>query len=832
MTLSAVKSRNIFRACVATAVREGEAVMSELVEATLATLAAQESESRANAKRELASEALALLRKHRAALIKNYPPALLETFTDGSRVAARKPQLHGVNIATLTLVGDEEVQAQVELSRAQQIVLDGTEHVLTELNGLLCAAQGLRRIQPERNPLRPENYILALQRVVSDTQVVAPVRQAWMSQFSSLLGEQLVGAYERATLGLRKHGIEQVGWNELPAVPIEHGGAYPGGGHPGGGYPGGGYPAGGYPAGGYPTGGYPVGSYPPVSQSGGGYPGIAYPAGVPVPGGGHSGPGGLGGYSGYGGHSGLGGYSGYGAYPVAVGGAAIPVGNGPLDYAQHWQGAVPAHGSDAQVEEALLSADIVRQLLASGGDPYEQVYDPASQGAALVEDDSRGAVDTSEAELMEDMAEFQRVVGDAGAADSETEAAGPVDAEVVTRMIDNIANDSRFLPPIQQAMRDLEPALLELVAHDPSFFNDADHAARRLLDDIAQRSLVFAHVTAPGFRSFMRLIDQAVVHLLKIDTSSAAPFAKVHQALVSAWQVQHEARIARKAAEQQALRETERRELRAERVAHEISALDVLANAPPDIVEFVLGPWVDVVSAYPADESGALSAPALEALGLATELLWSVQPEYACDDVGRLDQATLVLPERLLAELERNGQPADAIEAFLRRVAQLHQEAQQAAAQKSTPQSDPQAATGVRRGELEPEPELHFDVDLDDSEDEVVPPGESIEPSAASSSALLAEDSPTDFAAMAAPDFDERFKIGLWVELRSEQGWLRTQLTWVSPHNTLFMYTAPSGSVQSMTRRVRDKMLARDDLRVVSPLPRQDSDAKNSTRQT
>ena len=47
---------------------------------------------------------------------------------------------------------------------------------------------------------------------------------------------------------------------------------------------------------------------------------------------------------------------------------------------------------------------------------------------------------------------------------------------------------------------------------------------------------------------------------------------------------------------------------------------------------------------------------------------------------------------------------------------------------------------------------------------------------------------------------------------------VRTQLTWVSPHNTLFLFTGADGSTQSMTRRMRDKLTAEGLLRV---LPRQ-----------
>ena len=54
--------------------------------------------------------------------------------------------------------------------------------------------------------------------------------------------------------------------------------------------------------------------------------------------------------------------------------------------------------------------------------------------------------------------------------------------------------------------------------------------------------------------------------------------------------------------------------------------------------------------------------------------------------------------------------------------------------------------------------------------------------------------------------------LGTWVELRSERQQLRTQLTWVSPQQSLFLFTAEDGSTQSMTRRMRDKLLAQGQL--------------------
>jgi hypothetical protein len=58
--------------------------------------------------------------------------------------------------------------------------------------------------------------------------------------------------------------------------------------------------------------------------------------------------------------------------------------------------------------------------------------------------------------------------------------------------------------------------------------------------------------------------------------------------------------------------------------------------------------------------------------------------------------------------------------------------------------------------------------------------------------------------------------VGAWVELLVNGAWIRTQLSWASPHGTLFLFTSAYGSTQSMTLRSRDKLLAAGTMRVVS----------------
>ena len=87
MQQPAPRSRTVFRACVVNAVREGEALITELIKVTRGALKGKEAEMRDIARRNLLSDALHLLDQHEAAMVKAYPMALLEIFADGPGVA-------------------------------------------------------------------------------------------------------------------------------------------------------------------------------------------------------------------------------------------------------------------------------------------------------------------------------------------------------------------------------------------------------------------------------------------------------------------------------------------------------------------------------------------------------------------------------------------------------------------------------------------------------------------------------------------------------------------------------------------------------------------------
>ena len=59
-------------------------------------------------------------------------------------------------------------------------------------------------------------------------------------------------------------------------------------------------------------------------------------------------------------------------------------------------------------------------------------------------------------------------------------------------------------------------------------------------------------------------------------------------------------------------------------------------------------------------------------------------------------------------------------------------------------------------------------------------------------------------------------KLGAWVELFSEDKWLRAQLTWISPSNTLFLFTSEGGRTHSMTGPLLQYLLLQDLVKIIS----------------
>jgi hypothetical protein len=115
--------------------------MQQLIKVTQGALTGEESQVRNIQQRNLISDGLRLLNQHEAAMVKGYSMALLEIFAEGPSTAPGRgsPEDTGMDFGELALLDDNEMQAQVELSKAQQSALHTTDAVLRG------SARGLRR---------------------------------------------------------------------------------------------------------------------------------------------------------------------------------------------------------------------------------------------------------------------------------------------------------------------------------------------------------------------------------------------------------------------------------------------------------------------------------------------------------------------------------------------------------------------------------------------------------------------------------------------------------------------------------------------------------------
>lgn len=748
-----------FRACVSEAARRGAHLMDKLVEAARASMPQRAGMAHDAAEREQVTQALNLLLMHRNQLTGAFPDALLAEFARALSSQAPKASTASLSFDALELMGDDQVQESVEVLRAQQATQQAVESVMGEFNALICAAQGLKTVQGDRNPLRPEIYVRALRAVIGDIGIPGPMRLRWMQHLGEALGPLLAQDYTSLCRMLRSGGVAAAGFNIINDAPV-------------------------------------IPSAPSAR--------------------------------------------GAGAQVVVH----VHADGSPADPASLM--AAPGQSHPAQT---LLTVKQLRRLLSGELDAGKDNFDARfarefeTGGREFPADFSPTVPAAFEAlqemqqvdQVMKRLAERKgaQVSAPAGSTAalreqlrSEASTGQALGLEVVNLMVDNIAHDARLLPEVQQVVRELEPALLRLALIDPRFFSDKRHPARSLLEQITQRSLAWPTADAAGFAAFMEPARQAVQALLTTHIAGAEPFDFALKSLEEVWdeQQKHERRKREKAV--RVLVQAEQRNMLAEKIATGLRDRAQTAGAQRGIVYFVAGPWAQVIAqARLADLSGQPDPCGYE--DLVTDLLWSSIPEVASSNPARLTRLIPGLLAKLREGLESVGYSRSKSGRFFEELMALHARAIQ-------PGETAGGAPSSARARLEAQ-----------FRDADAAPGLWMAPSEAHQSGFLETQTPS---ALPKPLFEEtqpafgetqldahmqphmqtqtqpqamepahvELSPGAWVELHMDDAWVRTQLTWGSPHGTLFMFTNAQGVNHSMTRQSLDRLAAAGHLRVLA----------------
>ncbi len=205
--------------------------------------------------------------------------------------------------------------------------------------------------------------------------------------------------------------------------------------------------------------------------------------------------------------------------------------------------------------------------------------------------------------------------------------------EVVALMVDNIRRDPRLLAPVQELVAGLEPALLQLALVDPRFFSHKHHPARRLLHEITHRSIAFESIDSRGFSGFMEPLHGRWFPAGGRTIDNAEPFDQVLSRLVALWDEplgREKRQIARAV---QALQQAEQRSALASTMVREVLARPDAVQVPSVVLDFLCGPWAQVVAHARMTDRGGADDPG-DYAAVIDDLMWSAQPLCSVQRAG------------------------------------------------------------------------------------------------------------------------------------------------------------------------------------------------------
>ena len=772
--------------------------------------------------------------------------------------------------AGLALVDDQQMSQVIESARLLQQMLPHIEQSLPELDKLISTAQGLTRVRPELNPLRPEVFAKTLLDLLYGVAATPAVTVLWIKHLGGPLGRELSGVYDSVVNLLEQSDIRGATYQVVQTPdgrsserPATLAAAQPSGG-----------------AGADPS----RSRSPPWNGLGDPNLGSLNPRPTKTT-------------------------------------STQDVGPTPWVDAVLFQDFVLHGGRQAsqalsaaarerlQAEFAELSrADIadmqdsaaVRLYRADSTDPSPLF---GAEPARLAGTTSSGfqrlpSVDRPARTVSEDTALNSRFWGTFAQPQARAMARSRLKAqasevgqvmglEVVRQLVHEVAQDARLLAPVRESIVALEPALGRLAMQDPQFFSDENHPGRLLMERVAQRSFKYNDEFSPEFGAFFKPLTQTVNALNGEGAVNADRFDTALLALENDWAVRDKAEAARRRDVLEKMRFAEARQTQADDIAHELSTRSDLEDVPGMVLEFLFGHWsLAMAHARLCDTRNQVDPGGLRSA--VPDLVWSAKPKATIRQPAKLIEMIPGLLGKLHSGLQMLGTDAEECAPFFDGLMKLHQpvlelrriKSQRDARQSSHARlSDPDADSASpidqipsaesmpataeqRRAKVAATPWLGKHELLDagfqdtlqtDCNDPVpetperqaakapaqLTPGgraDPVEPfiDSAPSQTQIAFDASAammeplgpntaDDTVEALPPTDQSaaqaillaLRAGDWVDLYSRRRWLRAQLTWASTKGTLFMFVSHGGQPHSMTKRSCERLIASRLLRPV-----------------
>jgi hypothetical protein len=256
----------------------------------------------------------------------------------------------------------------------------------------------------------------------------------------------------------------------------------------------------------------------------------------------------------------------------------------------------------------------------------------------------------------------------------------------------------------------------------------------------------------------------------------------------------------------------EQRNLLAQKLSVDFSQRMQDKKIPEMVGNFLRGPWAQVVAESQLGcTDGTVDSDGY--LAMVDDLLWSVQLRLARRNRTRLVEMVPSLLVKMRQGLALISYPPERIAAFFDELITFHEQAfegaRTTAISTDTEQMVPvtEDATAVNAAPISAEDYWMADDEAADSGYmDMLAPQPAVLP---------------DEPEVADPGQEQLWSAdnlvtGSWVDLAVGREWVRAQLTWASPHRTLFMFISGGGLAHSMSRRTMDRLHGLGLIRLIS----------------
>ena len=814
-----VERDDLLNQCLQEAGRKAPQLLRRCIDAVIGSLQAAEGASLHVRQRQVLARASWNLTQCRGVLVQQYANRLDESFkrhTDDHAVTT----LAGLSDSSmLQLVDDDTVNESLEAARLLQNLLPLVDHALPLLDARMSSLVGLDTVSVEKNPLRPSVFARELRDLMAEVEDDADIRVLWLQHIAHVLGRELGQLYEQLALRLQRANVQEASYrirlvedpeaSRAASLTQES-----------------------------------FGDLPPAGGAGGGGSGtVSLPA------------------------------------MGALAKANTPLGSdvfqaflsGP---ARSFEKTLDASYYN-QVRDELLEVDAWAAL--------PDLHDEAGEQAELLRYRSLPALERPSRAVNVESRLSSDQWGEYGQAHARTrvllqlkaqarDASQAIGLDLVRKLVNQVARDSLLLAPVREAIVALEPALLRLALAQPRYFAEVDHPARRLVEEVAQRSFRFNDEFSEGFEAFMAPVCARFGELNARAAEDPQPFVQALRDLSAGWERDESVEKAALEHQLQGLRFAESRQELADQIAWEISLRPDVFNAPALVLDFLYGTWSLVIASEELKPAG-LEFDAQHYRSTVGTLLWSVRLET----LRQPKQVFAALPgllRTLNAGLDSLGKSREDTRAFFDALMRLHQpllRLRRARASQDAPFLDSTGADGpaeevpIKRvvgnavkpvvasqpwmaanewadagfedtqpapreledaeaGEVDPVVQEGEGTELPRVEEPVARPAALTSEAAGSSPGVAvaaqdAQDEARDEGRESVQDraveqFFVRLRVGNRVDMYSAGHWLRAELVWASARGTLFMFTSPGGRAHSMTKRSCEKLIRSKGLRL------------------